>query len=269
MFIAKIRRMLSYNLLKTVYVNFRIFPFKIAKQLPLQVGWRVDFRNLYRGCVIINDGTVIKRFMVKIGISPFPMISTKNDYTLIRFAKGGHIAVGDDTYIHNGVSLITSEGGFIHIGVDCVINQRTKIYSQKGITIGNHCSIGWECQILDSDCHLVYNENKGTIGNPFGEITIGNNVWIGSRSSVMKGVTIPSYSIVSGNSVVLKSFADINTKGNLFAGSPAVLKATGVYRLLNLSFEKKMKNLFWTTGDKYISESELNGFVFKNYLSRE
>lgn len=269
MLIAKIKRLLSYNLLKTVYVNFRIFPFKVAIKLPLQVGWRVDFRNIYRGCVKINDGTATKRFMVKVGISPIPMISTKNDYTLIRFAKGGCITVGDDILIHNGVSLITSEGGLIHIGSDCMINQRTKIYSQKGVTIGNHCSIGWECQILDSDCHLVFNENKGTIGNPIGEIKIGDNVWIASRSSVMKGVTLPSYSIVSGNSVVLKSFGDITTKGNLFAGSPAVLKATGIYRLLNASFEMQMKKRFMQSGVKYINESELNDFCFKNYLSRK
>lgn len=269
MLIRKIKRLLSYNLLKTVYINLRIFPFRTALKLPLQIGWRVDFRNVYQGCVTIDEGVAVKHFMIKIGITPFPMISTKSDYTLIRFAKDGRISFGDDVLIYNGVCLITSEGGHIHIGSDCLINQRTKVYSQKKVTIGDHCRIGWECQVLDSDCHLVYNDNKKTIGNPIGEICIGDNVWIASRSSVMKGVTIPSYSIVSGNSVVLKSFADITTQGNLFAGSPAVLKATGVYRLLNNSFETQMKNLFMRSGAKYIKESDLNDFCFKNYLSRK
>lgn len=269
MFTSKITRLLSYNVLKTLYVNFRIFPLKVAVKLPLQIGWRVEFQHLYKGCVKLDDNVRLNRYMVKIGITSFPMISTKSNYTLIRFAKNGTMSFGNDVLIHNGVSLITSEGGNIRIGSDCVINQRTKIYSQKTVTIGNHCRIGWECQILDSDCHLVFNENKGTIGNPIGEIKIGDNVWIASRSSVMKGVTLPSYSIVSGNSVVLKSFGDVTTKGNLFAGSPAVLKATGIYRLLNTSFEMQMKQRFMQSGVKYINESELNDFCFKNYLSRE
>lgn len=269
MLIRKIKRLLSYNLLKTVYINLRIFPIKTALKLPLQIGWRVDFRNVHRGCVTIDETVAVNRFMIKVGITPFPMISTKNDYTLIRFAKGGYMSFGSDVLIHNGVSLITSEGGHIHIGSDCMINQRTKIYSQKKISIGNHCRIGRECQVLDSDCHLVYNQNKESIGNPIGEICIGDNVWIASRSSVMKGVTIPSYSIVSGNSVVLKSFADVKTQGNLFAGTPAVLKATGVYRLLNNSFEMQMKKHFVQSGAKYINESELNDFCFKDYLSKE
>lgn len=178
------------------YVNFRIFPLKVAVKLPLQIGWRVKIQHQYKGCVKLDDNVRLSRYMVKIGITSFPMISTKSDYTLIRFAKNGTMSFGNDVLVHNGVSLITSEGGKIVIGSDCVINQRTKIYSQKAVTIGDHCCLGWECQVMDSDCHLVYNDNKKTIGNPIGEVYIGNNVWLASRVSVMKGVTIPSFSIV-------------------------------------------------------------------------
>lgn len=68
---------------------------------------------------------------------------------------------------------------------------------------------------------------------------------------------------------VYQSKNEERTKGNLFAGSPAVLKATGIYRLLNTSFEMQMKQRFVQSGVKYINESELNDFCFKNYLSRE
>lgn len=269
MFTSKIRRLLSYNVLKTLYVNFRVFPLKTAIKLPLQIGCRVEFQHLYRGCIKLDSNVPLNRYMVKIGITPYPMISTKSDYTLIRFAKHGTMTFGNDVLIHNSVSLITSEGGKIVIGSDCVINQRTKIYSQKAVTIGNHCRLGWECQVMDSDCHLVYNDNKKTIGNPIGEVYIGDNVWLASRVSVMKGVTIPSFSIVSGNSVVLKSFADITTKGNFFVGSPAVLKATGVYRLLNNAFEMQMKNHFAASGVRYVKVSELNDFNYLDYLVKE
>lgn len=267
MLISKIKRLLSYNVLKTLYVNFRIFPVNVAIKLPMQIGWRVDLRNIYRGCIKFDE-VQLQRYMVKIGITPFPMVSTKSDYTMLRFAKKGTMTFGNDVLIHNGVSLITSEGGNIKIGSDCIINQRTKIYSQKEVSIGNHSSLGWECQVMDSDCHLVYNDNKGTIGNPVGAVHIGDNVWLASRVSVMKGVTIPSFSIVAGNSVVLKTFAEVETRGNFFVGSPATLKATGIYRLLNNDFEMRMKAYFVGTGDKYIKVSELEKFNYIDYLSR-
>lgn len=266
MLIRKIKEFSAYNLLKTLYINFRLLPFKYACKLPLQIGWRVDFRNIYRGCISFEKGIKIHRFMIKLGITPFPMISTKSDYTLIRFAENGCMTFGDNVTIHNGVSLITSEGGHIRIGTDTLINQRTKIYSQKKVSIGNHCRVGWECQVMDSDCHLVYNENKKTIGNPISEVIIGDNVWLASRVSVMKGAVIPSFSIVSGNSVVLKSFAEVTTKGNLFVGCPAILKATGFYRLLNNTFEMQMKRLFIRTGIRFIKETELDDFKFEDNL---
>lgn len=269
MLISKIRRLFSYNVLKTLYVNFRIFPASIAMKLPLQIGWRVDMRNIRRGCIGFSDGIPPQRYMVKIGITPLPMISTKSDYTMLRFGHGGTMTFGNGVLIYNGVSLIVSEGGSIRIGSDCLINQRTKIYSQKEVSIGNHCRLGWECQVMDSDCHLVYNDNKRTIGNPIGVVHIGDNVWLASRVSVMKGVTIPSFSIVAGNSVVLKSFADVETRGNFFVGSPATLKGTGVYRLLNGHFEMQMKAHFIESGDRYKKVSEIDNFNYLDYLARE
>lgn len=267
--ILRLKSFFSYNIIKTIYFNFRVLPFSQAKKLPIRIGWHTDIQGAYKGCVKIQKDTSVKRNMISIGITPYPMVSTKSDYTLLRFGKGGIIIFGEDVFIYNAASLIVSENGFISIGNDCLINQRAKIYSQKSIVIGEHFRLGWECQILDSDCHLVYNANKQTIGNPIGGINIGNNVWIASRSSVMKGVTIPSFSIIAGNSLVSKSFADITTQGNLFAGSPAVLKVTGCFRLLNNSFEMDMKKYFMETGDKYISTSDIPNFDYKKYLSRK
>lgn len=60
----------------------------------------------------------------------------------------------------------------------------------------------------------------------------------------MKGVYIPPFSIISGNSLVNKSFKDVQSKGNIFAGSPAKLIATGYYRLLNETYEYNVKKSF-------------------------
>ena len=266
--IQKIKNIFSYNILKTIYLNLRLFPLHTAIKLPLKIGYRVDIHGLYRGCIQFKPGIKIKRYMIRIGISEYPMVSTKGLYTLLRFGRNGLIEFGDKILIHNGVSLIVSENGKISIGSDCLINQLTKIYANSLVKIGDHCRIGWECQLLDSDCHLIYNDVKRRIQSPISPIEIGNNVWIASRTTILKGVTIPPYSIISGNSLVNKSFKDIETTGNLFIGSPATLKATGLFRLLNEKFETEMKQYFISTGTKYIEADNIPHFDYKNYLKR-
>ena len=264
--LKKIFHVFSYNILKTIYFNFRVLPFHEARHLPIKIGYHVDIIGLCKGCVRINKKNKLRRGMIKLGITPLPMISTKGQYTLLRFNKGGRMIFGENVHIHNGVSLIVSEGGMINIGSDSMINQHTKIYANKAVNIGNHCRIGWECQILDSDCHLVYNDNKKTISTPIHPIHIGDNVWIASRSTIMKGVTIPSFSIISGNSLVNRSFADITTSGNIFAGSPATLKATGFYRLLDGKFEFEMKQHFLSSEETVFDTSEIVNFNYTDYL---
>lgn len=266
--IQKIKNILSYNFIKTIYLNFRLFPFSIAIKLPLKIGYNVDTQGIYKGCIQINPEIKIRRYMIHIGISEYPMISTKGGYTFLRFGEKGQIEFGENVLIHNGVSLIASDKGRISIGSDCIINQLTKIYANDSIKIGDHCRIGWECQLLDSDCHLIYNDIKKRINSPISPIEIGNNVWIASRTSVMKGVIIPSYSIISANSLVNKTFKDIETVGNLFIGSPAILKSTGFFRLLNEQFETEMKKYFISTKNKYIETNNIPHFDYKNYLKR-
>ena len=242
--IRRFKQLLSYNLLKTIYLNFRVLPFHVARKLPIKIGHHVDIKGIHRGCIRLKDGVKIRKYMVVIGITPFPMISTKGAYTYLRFGKEGYIEFGDDVTIRNGVCIIIPESGHVSIGSDVNINQHTKIYANDYVEIGNHFRAGWECQILDSDCHLVYNDNKKEIKSPIRPIIIGDNVWLASRSTIMKGVYIPPFSIISSNSLVNKSFKDVQSKGNIFAGSPAKLIATGYYRLLNDIYEHNIKHFF-------------------------
>jgi acetyltransferase-like isoleucine patch superfamily enzyme len=55
--------------------------------------------------------------------------------------------------------------------------------------------------ILDSDFHDVHNHTgEGKKGN----IVIGDNVWIASRATILKGVTIGEGSVIAAGSVVTK-----------------------------------------------------------------
>lgn len=242
--ITKLTNIFSINIWKTIYLNFRIFPFKIAIKFPLKIYYNVEFVGVRRGCIQFHPGTKIRRFMVSIGDMPFPMYSTKGTYTYIRISPKGKMLLGQNILIRNGVNLVVGRKGCISLGNDVLINQRTLIYSNYSVIIKDTVNISWNVQIMDSDHHFVYNESDSSVKYFSSPIIIGQNSWIGNHVIICKGSKIPPRSILACGSLFNKDFSDITTEGNLFIGRPAKLKQTGLYRIFNEKYQEYLITQF-------------------------
>lgn len=95
------------------------------------------------------------------------------------------------------------------------------IFCEKSISIGNNVRIGGNVVIYDTDFHsLNYNERvalpekKDNVKRI--NVEIGDNVFIGAHSLILKGVTIGDNSIIGSGSVVSKSIP----KNEIWAGNP-------------------------------------------------
>ena len=137
---------------------------------------------------------------------------------LLRVEKGvrvmknnGTISLGDRVLLHRYVKL-SSYGGSIEIGNNSYIGDRTEIHSGKSVKIGSGVNIAWDCNILDRDYHAFESDSE-----VIKSVVIEDNVWIGCRSIVLKGVTIGEGSVVAAGSVVTR---DVPPKC-LVAGNPA------------------------------------------------
>lgn len=124
---------------------------------------------------------------------------------------------------HAGMPFYTTllndgENSHIHIGDFCRING-AYIHSQDYIEIGNRCVFASGISIIDSNGHIVNSADR-TIGRdqPQG-ITIGDNVWIGLNSTILKNTKIGDNCIISAGSVVKGVFPD----GSIIQGNPAVI----------------------------------------------
>lgn len=100
-----------------------------------------------------------------------------------------------------------------------IINVDSKICCFKKIEIGEHVYIGENVIIKDSDEHYIDSKKPKT--KP---IKIGNNVWIGMGSIILKGVTIGDGAVIAAGSVVTKDVEPYT----MVAGVPAVLKKSDV-----------------------------------------
>ncbi len=120
-----------------------------------------------------------------------------------------------------GIAVITreSEGekpAELIIGRGTSFQENLSLNCRTKIEIGANCIISWDVHILDTDFHQLIKENgeEPPIALP---IHICDRVWIGERSTILKGVTIGPDSMVAAGSVVTKSFP----ANSLIGGNPA------------------------------------------------
>lgn len=105
--------------------------------------------------------------------------------------------------------------GEIHIGDYTLLSPGVNITSADAIHIGNNCMLAAEVVISDCDWHGLYNRIR-----PFrcsAPVQLEDNVWIGLRAIILKGVTIGENSVVGAGSVVVND-VPANT---VVAGNPA------------------------------------------------
>jgi acetyltransferase-like isoleucine patch superfamily enzyme len=93
----------------------------------------------------------------------------------------------------------------IEIGSDCGFSG-TVICAAKAVRIGKRCLFGADVMVFDTDFHNHSVDNRRYSAPDWDliskEVRIGDDVFIGTRSIIMKGVTIGSGSIIAAASVV-------------------------------------------------------------------
>jgi acetyltransferase-like isoleucine patch superfamily enzyme len=120
----------------------------------------------------------------------------------------------------NRCSLIVGNKGTLIIG-DNVGMSSTAIVCHNRIEIGNNVNLGGNVVIYDTDFHSLIpkyrlNPSMDILNTNTKPIIIGNNVFIGAHTTILKGVTIGDNAIVGACSVVT---ADIPAN-EIWAGNP-------------------------------------------------
>ena len=108
-------------------------------------------------------------------------------------------------------------GARITVGAGTYFSNNVQVIAEAQVRIGAKCLIGDSVLIMDSDGHNLTAERRHQGPCLTGEIIIEDNVFIGSRVVILKGVTIGKDSVIGAGSVVVRPIPP----GVIAAGNPA------------------------------------------------
>lgn len=110
----------------------------------------------------------------------------------------------------------TDFGKNITIGKNVFINACCHFQDHGGVTLGDGCQIGHNVVFATLNHGIASEDRANTYPAP---IVLGKNVWVGSNSTILQGVTIGDNAIIAAGAVVTKDVAPDTIVG----GVPAKL----------------------------------------------
>lgn len=164
-----------------------------------------------KGCVIIDDYAIlisekplIKQCILLVMEIFMSIINTKIQCDRVWFDLAGNVEIGPYTNINSG----------------------SEIRSDESVIIGSYNQISYDVNIWDTNTHTIYKSEKRSeitrkyfpyfgyeIEKPLtSPIVVGDNCWIGERSSIMKGTQIGDNVIVGYNTMLLNKIIESNKR---------------------------------------------------------
>lgn len=115
----------------------------------------------------------------------------------VRMGKDCSIFMGCFLYFYRPFSRADNK---VVMGPNCIVNRRCTLDGRGGIEMGRNVSVSPEVMLITSE-HKVNDPDFGIEDKP---IVLRDYVWIGSRATILPGVTVGEGAVVAAGAVVTK-----------------------------------------------------------------
>ncbi len=222
-FYHNLRFYYTVNWTKTLYFNFKKFPFQTAKKLPIFFYGKVKFKCI-SGSVEIEGA--IKRGMIGFG-QAYEMTTVHKGIAEIVLAGKlvfkGTCQFGKDYFVFIGENAICELGNMAGIASE------GKLICTERVVLGEYARFGSQAQIMDTNFHDMIDTKTGQKLQKSAPIFIGNYNFGSNRVSIMKGTQTPNFCTIASNSLCTKDYKNLG-EHILIGGIPAKLIRENISR---------------------------------------
>ena len=231
---------LRVNWVKTLYFNYKKFPFSIARKLPVYFYGSVKFSYL-KGTIkidapvhtgMIGFGQQFEKFTRSRGIGELYLRGT------LVFKGDAHI--GKDCFVYIG------RDAYCEFGDMACLGSNVKLICTEKIVLGNWAGVGYESQLSDSNYHPMKNTETEEYYPMTAPIHLGNHNAISNRVSILPGTKTPEHCVIASNSVCNSDYTSLGSN-ILIGGVPAKLIKSNYARDWEIEKEKlrDFKSVKW------------------------
>ncbi len=103
-----------------------------------------------------------------------------------------------DSLSNRGYLQIVVMDGILKIGKGCFFNSNCSVTCLARVVIGDNCCFGNNVVVVDHD----HDTGSGAGGFITSEVIIGDNVWVGANSVILRGSRIGDNCVIAAGSIV-------------------------------------------------------------------
>jgi acetyltransferase-like isoleucine patch superfamily enzyme len=190
------------SITKTIRFNIHYFGLR-GLRMPVLVARNCRLNEL-RGGVRLTD---YKTGCVRIGFSGVGIFDRRCDRGIWQVTDGT-VVFGRDVAIGFGSKISVAEGGTLTFGDGFRNTAKCAIICHDEVSFGACSLVSWDTLIMDTDFHCI---DGAPIHAP---ARVGDRVWLGCRTMILKGAVVPPGSVVAAGATVTKRF----TRGPVLIG---------------------------------------------------
>lgn len=182
------------------------------------IGSGIKVRKIAKGSISLSE---YKTGIVRIGFGGVEDMPTNKGY--IRIDDGANVCFNGRVGIGEGCDILIGKKSNVIFSNGFSAGKNFYLSSNKSVSFGENVLLGWNVAVRDSDGHSIIVDGKKKTSEK--AIIIGNHVWIGSDTTLLKGCVVKDNSIIATKAVVTKLFNEGNV---IIGGFPARIIEHGV-----------------------------------------